>query len=148
MGLYFMFNQDFLPVWLCSVSTPASEPLNPLWRVSASVSDCRMNLIQFYRESTILFLWRPIDIVLFLHLKLNFCSIYFYSFFSDTLPPSLKMSHHKNSWKDKVGTSFRSFLFFFLETYWEKSAGDAPSDPASCSGWLAVPAAAGRGCSN
>lgn len=113
-----MSSQHFLLIWLCtghssSISTPAPEPLNPLWRVSAWVSDCRMNLIQFYRESTILFLWQPIDIVLSLHLKLNFCSIFISITFFWHITPLSKMSHHKNSWKDKVGTSFRSFLIFF-----------------------------------
>lgn len=44
------------------------------------------------------------------------------------------------------GHIYYYFFFFFLQG--EKSAGVDPSATASCSGWLAVPAAAGRGCSN
>lgn len=146
-----MFNHDFfLPVWPCTghpscVSTPASEPLNPLWRVSAWVSDCRMNLIQFYRESTISFLWRLIDIVLFSHLKLNLCSIFIpITFFSDTLPPSLRCHITKTAEKTKLGPRSGHFYFFF----WRHIGRKVPVTlrqplPLAQDGWLYQPLQAG-----
>lgn len=42
-----------------------------------------------------------------------FAVFLFLSLFFWHITPLPKMSHHKNSWKDKVGTSFRSFLIVF-----------------------------------